>query len=233
MPPKSISTLASALVIVPNPEELSALVQGFETLGYPVAPLRIGQLDCHFLSPLGVLVAPGGHGKTQLGIQTQYAIDHSTGIQRVLCVGAAGRLDQSLSLGDIVVGTCTIEHDYKARFNPRPSPRHNATSGLIARFNQVARERLFEFRVHLGAIASGDEDIVDRGRASSLCQETEALCVAWEGAGAARAAEFNGLSFAEVRVISDGADPDTPVDYYKNLQDVMPHISQLLAAALC
>jgi hypothetical protein len=39
----------------------------------------------------------------------------------------------------------------------------------------------FPFRVHFGAIASGDEDIIDADRRVEVLVATRALCVAWEG----------------------------------------------------
>src|SRR5437868_638523 len=53
--------------------------------------------------------------------------------------------------------------------------------------------------------------------------------VAWEGAGAARAALFNALPFAEVRVLTDAADEKAPVDFESSLDTVMPHVAQVLA----
>ena len=221
------------LIVTPNPEEIAPLLDGFRLNRCMTEPLSIGRLDCTLVHPLGMLVAPGGHGKTQLGVQTQYVISRFPGLEKVLCVGAAGCLSQNLAVGDVVVGTCTVEHDYKPRFNPRPSPRHAVDEMLLQRLRQVSTEKDFRFQVHFGPIASGDEDIVDRVRAAELREETGALCVAWEGSGAARAAAFNHLRFGELRVITDGANPDTPTDYYANLRRVMPHIAQLIEAAFC
>src|SRR5207302_4504673 len=50
-------------------------------------------------------------------------------------------------------------------------------------------------------------------RAAELQEATGALCVAWEGAGAARAARFSGLHFLEVRAITDGANHTAAVDF--------------------
>ena len=76
-----------------------------------------------------------------------------------------------------------------------------------------------------GAIASGDEDIIEPARAR---EATGALCVAWEGAGAARAASFSGLHFLEVRAITDSADAAAAIDFHANLERSMPNLGHLL-----
>jgi adenosylhomocysteine nucleosidase len=99
------------------------------------------------------------------------------------CAGGAGRLAGELELGDVVVGTSTIEHDYKLRFVRRPLPDYRADAQLLDEFRLAARQISRGFKVLFGAIASGDEDIIDRARALELREATGTLCVAWEGAG--------------------------------------------------
>jgi nucleoside phosphorylase len=63
-----------------------------------------------------------------------------------------------------------------------------------------------------------------------LHAETGALCVAWEGAGAARAAAFSGRRFVELRVITDAADAAAAADFHASLEQVIPHLSEVLVA---
>jgi adenosylhomocysteine nucleosidase len=94
----------------------------------------------------------------------------------------------------------------------------------------VVRTREFPFRVHFGPIASGDEDIVDTARAAEVLGATQALCVAWEGSGGARAARFSGIGFVEVRVITDAADARAATSFHDNLSYVVPNAAELLVA---
>ena len=57
---------------------------------------------------------------------------------------------------------------------------------------------------------------------------TGALCIAWEGSGAARVAAFNQLRFVELRSITDGADADAVTSFRDSLPRAMPNISQRL-----
>jgi adenosylhomocysteine nucleosidase len=221
-------TVAETLVAVPQAKELEPLVGALVAAGCQPRSLRLGRLECHLFDELRMLFVVGGHGKTQLAVQTQHLIEQKTDLQAVICAGAAGSLDPGLRLGDVVVGTSTIEHDYKLRFVQRPLPSHQADVQLLGEFRSAAGDIGREFRVFFGAIASGDEDIVDPARALELRQATGALCVAWEGAGAARAASFSKLQFLEMRVITDAADQTAGADFQTNLKRTMPNLAHLL-----
>jgi adenosylhomocysteine nucleosidase len=214
--------------MVPQAKELEPLLGSLAAAGYRPKGLTLGRLDCHCFDELGLLVAAGGHGKTQLAVQTQHLIEQRPTAQSVICAGAAGSLDGQLRLGDVVVGTSTVEHDYKIRFVQRPSPRHDADPILLDEFRLAARHMGDEPRVIFGTIASGDEDVIDPARARELQAETGAVCVAWEGAGAARAARFSGLRFLELRAITDGADHAAAADFHANLARSMPNLGHLL-----
>jgi adenosylhomocysteine nucleosidase len=86
------------------------------------------------------------------------------------------------------------------------------------------------FKVHVGAIASGDEDIVDVERRREVRELTGALANGWEGAGGARASCFSDVPFVEIRGISDGADETAAQDFVKNLRITMRNVSTVIAA---
>jgi adenosylhomocysteine nucleosidase len=221
-----------ALVVVPEFDELEPILERWSALGHRPCPVHVGKLSCFAVPSLGLTAALGGHGKAQLALQTQYLVDHCGGVDALLCVGAAGRLSEVLHLGDIIAGTATIEHDYKLRFVRAEPPSHRGTAALLNQLGQLAAARRFAFGIHLGKIASGDEDIVDAARAAELAAASGALCVAWEGSGAARAAAFNGLDFLELRCITDGADADAALSFREHCSRVMPNLAELIAAWL-
>ena len=67
------------------------------------------------LSPTG---APWWHRavtERQFAVQAQYLIDRFPSVELVIGAGAAGSLAPELSIGDVVVGTETVEHDYRQR----------------------------------------------------------------------------------------------------------------------
>jgi len=219
---------AETLITVPQADELNALLATFDAAGYRPRSLTIGRLECHACDDLALLFAVGGHGKTQHAVQTQHLLEQKATIRAVICAGAAGSLRADMKLGDVVVGLATIEHDYRLRFIRRPLPRHDADTQLADEFRRVARHMNSQFRVLFGDIASGDEDIVDPARAAELAKETGASCVAWEGAGAARAAHFSRLPFLELRAITDSANHSAASDFHTNLAYAIPNLAQVL-----
>ena len=203
----------ASLIAAPDPNEARALLDAFARQGVSSEALLVGTIGCHLLPSLDMLLAVGGNGKAQYGVQTQYLIDRCPGTNLLLCAGAAGSLAEGVRVGDVVVASATVEHDYKNRFNTKPLPRHDADPRQLQRFTRAAGMVDGNFRVHVGAVASGDEDIVDAVRAAEVRTATGALCVAWEGSGGARAARLSGIGFCELRGISDIADTHAGRDF--------------------
>jgi adenosylhomocysteine nucleosidase len=224
-----LTGMARTLLVVPEWDELAPILGRFEQLVGALRPLQVGRLACFEAPSLGLVAALGGHGKVQFGVQSQYLIDRLGPLDVLVCAGAAGRLSEALQLGDVVVGTATVEHDYALRFVPAPVPEHPATPALLSPLRAVAGSGELGFGIEFGPIASGDEDVVERARALELRAATGALCVAWEGSGGARAAAFNGLGFVELRCITDGADAGAAASFVEQCARVLPHLADLLA----
>lgn len=216
------------LLITPQREEFNYFLKGLLKEGCVLKNVLLGSIEGAKTRDLEITVATGGHGKAQFAAQTQYLISRLPGIDLVICAGASGSLVKHLSVGDIVVATSTIEHDYKLRFVEEPLPVHSGHTESINQLQDIAEQVYFPFEIHFGRIASGDEDIINREQAKKLRARTDALCVAWEGSGGARAAALNNLPFLEVRVITDTADVSAAEDYQKSLAKAVPNIASLL-----
>lgn len=219
---------ASLLVVTPQRSELDPLMEGVSTSGHEAALITAGRMHVLHVPSLGALFAVAGHGKAQFGLQTQHLIDCCEGLDTVVCAGAAGALLEGVRAGEVVVATATVEHDYRLRFVRSVLPRWEADEKTLAGL-RAAAEQLRDLPVRFGPVASGDEDVATRARAEELARETGALCVAWEGAGGARAARFNGLRFIEIRGVTDAADGGAPGSYRENLKPVMLRIGRLIA----
>jgi adenosylhomocysteine nucleosidase len=167
---------ASTLIVVPQDTEFVPLIEGFRGLGLEVELDSVERIQVGRVEALDLLVGVSGHGKTQTALQCQYLIDRSPGVTRLICVGAAGSLSNLVQFGDVVIGTFSVEHDYKLRFVHAPSPVHPSEPVLLAGIKKALTNFGMPFEVHFGPIASGDEDVVDRLRAEELRTNTGALC---------------------------------------------------------
>ena len=214
------------LIVTPLQEEYNDLYQSLSALGLSSHKDKIGKLDVDHFPALNATLARGGHGKTQFGIQTQHLLDHAR-FDLVICAGAAGALAPEVCIGDVVVVTSTIEHDYNNKFSQRPKPQF---AGDLKSIQQIQKLNFSsaQFNVHFGIMAGGDEDVIEIQRGVELRGLHNALAVAWEGVGGARASAFNNIPYLEIRGATDTANHEAPVVFDINLKIVMRNIAFLL-----
>jgi adenosylhomocysteine nucleosidase len=215
------------LIIIPLQEELEPFLQTCVARGIRQEQRYIGKLAAIYLPDLQASIALGGLGKAQFALQTQHLLERSSGFDLVICAGAGGALADGLAAGDVVVGTATREHDFNNKFGTQMAPTFISAPQALAGLRRVAAD-CKAFNVHFGPIASGDEDIVENERRRAVREQTQALAVAWEGAGGARACAFSGVPFIEVRGITDGADHDAATDFEANLALALGHVAELM-----
>jgi adenosylhomocysteine nucleosidase len=101
------------LTVIPMQEELEFFLKGCAEQGWKLETCQLGRISATRVPDLGLTVAQGGLGKAQFGVQTQHLIDSEDAWDVVICAGAAGALDDELSVGDVVIGTKTIEYDIR------------------------------------------------------------------------------------------------------------------------
>jgi adenosylhomocysteine nucleosidase len=215
------------LIVTPLQEELDLLLRSFSRRGVAAESADTDRLPLTRLPALNITLARGGVGKAQFAVQTQHLLDVGGAWDLVLCAGAAGAIGEGVTIGDVVVGTVTVEHDYNNKFSTQPSPRFDGSPDAIAGLCAVG-SLLDAYSVHFGPIASGDEDVVDADRGRVLHLTTGALAVAWEGAGGARACRFSGVPFVEIRGVTDAADRHAPSDFETNLEVAMHNVATLI-----
>ena len=219
-----------ALVITPIQEEFDAMTAALDASDAPGEPLTVGRLTAMSYAGGKLIVAQGGLGKAQFGVQTQHLIDNLDDIGVVVCAGTCGRLDDTLSLGDVVVGTQTVEHDFNRgqTLIQMPLPTFSGDDTLLGALKGVSERRELNFNLHFGGVASGDEGIASSERIREVRESTGALVVAWEGAGGARAAQLSGIPFLEIRGISDGAGENAMQEFWANIPFAVRNIAAII-----
>ncbi len=195
-----------------------------------LTPLAVehATLKLHFASQLktdSLQVHIGGHGKVQFALSTQLLIQKYKPTL-VICAGAAGGLLTNVKVGDVVVGELTVEHDFNLKFVKRPLPTFPADVRTLEKLRHA--NQWPDFTVHFGRIASGDEDIVDSKRAHEIVQSTQAMAVAWEGAGGARAAKLQGVPYIEIRGVTDYADSLASESFTTNVQKSLVNVARVI-----
>ena len=214
------------LIVTPLQEEYNDLYESLTSLGLKSHKDKIGKLEVHHFPELNVTLARGGHGKTQFGIQTQHLLDHGS-FDLVICAGAAGALAPEVKVGDLIVATVTVEHDFNNKFSIKPKPQFHGDANSIEQLKALQLPDA-KFKVHFGIMAGGDEDVIEVTRGAQLRELHTALAVAWEGVGGARACVFSEVPYLELRGATDTANHEAPVVFDANLKIVMKNIAHLL-----
>lgn len=182
-----------------------------------------------------------GAGKVNAGVAASLLLDRFDCRALMLC-GVAGGLDPALGVGDVVIGTSNIQHDYGVQkedgfltIQPgsRPLRGEDWTPGYAVPEPVVMRlrEALNGFAldplpeevgvgrrvptVHFGAIVTGDGFVNSEGLRQRLHDRFGAQAVEMEGGAVAQVARRWGedIPFVNVRCLSDLASARSHLDF--------------------
>lgn len=178
-----------------------------------------------------VVLALSGIGKVAAATTASVLADRF-GVQRMVFTGVAGGVGAGVAVGDAVVATGYVQHDFDASpIFPRwhlpgyDRARLDCDAALSALLLQAAQSCVAQLsnserpaQVHQGLMASGDQFVSTLAASQVLRQDLQAgghevLAVEMEGAAVAQVCHDFGLPFAAVRSISDRADDSAHVDF--------------------
>ncbi len=151
------------------------------------------------LGRLGLIVLPGGMGGEKAAAASRALLDR--GVSALLCVGAAGALDDRLQVGDIVIAEWVVSAG-------DPASRRSCDPAMADRAKRIAAEREGESGTFAGGLAGAAEPATTPGEKARLRAATGALAVDLESAAAAEAA--GGVPFLAIRVITDDSRTTLP-----------------------
>lgn len=208
-------------------EEVEALVEALE------APLAVnGRLSRFYrgrIEGVEVVVAKTGVGKVLSALTAAEMIERFKP-ERLIFTGIAGGIGPGLSIGDLVVGTDSIQYDIDVSGLGMPIGKIPFTHyrEIAADEELLASMRSYKadgYRVHFGRILTGDIFVTDQHteRLAPLFRELEGLAVEMEGASVALTAAVFGVPCLILRFISDGADGSAPKDFQKFLKGCSRH----------
>lgn len=167
-----------------------------------------------------IVLAQSGVGKVNAALNTQYIID-TFKPNIIINTGVAGGVDNCLDVGDIVIGTYLVQHDFDVTVlgyargymctgvdKDKPT-KFYCDKDLINKFQIALEKNISKNKIHQGIIASGDKFISGREIKEEINKYFGALAVEMEGCAIAQVATRNKIPFVVVRAISDLADGKT------------------------
>ena len=166
------------------------------------------------------VVVKCGMGKVNAGICAHTLINRY-GVTAVINTGAAGSLDNRIEIGDMVVSTDAVQHDFDVSpigFQKGEIPYTGlyafaADEDLRKRAEKAIAEAVPEVHVFPGRIASGDQFIASHEQKETIVREFGALCCEMEGAAIAQVCYLNRTPFVIIRAISDKADGSAEMSF--------------------
>ena len=195
------------------------------------------------LENLNCVVVQCGVGKVNAAMCVQILCD-CFNVTHLVNTGVAGSLCAELDIGDFVISTAAIYHDFDCSVI-NPNYTVGQVPGLPVRMFPAdeqlqqlalsAADSVYAGHSRLGIVASGDQFVCDGRQKMKIIADTGALCTEMEGASIAHTAWRNGVPFVVIRAISDKADDSAQMDYptfEKIAAERCARVTQTLAAGL-
>ena len=158
--------------------------------------------------------------------------------EAVINTGVAGTLTDELSIGNLAVSACVVQHDMDTSAIGDPV-------GLISGINMVeipadraltdrlcAAAQTVGVKTLTGCIASGDQFVASPGRKTFIADTFSAIACEMEGAAVGQVCYVNRVPFCVLRAISDSADGSSHMDYPVFAQMAAQQSVRLLLAFL-
>jgi adenosylhomocysteine nucleosidase len=186
-----------------------------------------------------VVIVQSGMGKVNAGICAQILMDEFA-VTHIINTGVAGSLCRDIDIGDIVVSTDAVQHDYDVSpigFRRGEIPYTGlaafpADSALCALAVRAARTVAPEIRVFEGRVCSGDQFISDSAKKDAITAAFGGLCAEMEGAAVAQVCHLNGLPFVIIRAVSDKADGEGGVSFETFMAEAAQRSAAIVAHML-
>lgn len=168
-----------------------------------------------------VVMTECGIGKVNAAMSTQVMIDkyHPSVI---INSGIAGSVSKSLKIGDIVISTDCVQHDFDGTQmgDPKGLIQYNDETRIDIPVSERVAQKLFESckeidntNVILGRIATGDIFVAQKEMRSAIANEFSALACEMEGGAVAQVCYRNDVECAVLRCISDDFDENEFIDF--------------------
>lgn len=165
---------------------------------------------------LTVTAVIGGVGKVNGAITAQSLIQNF-GVEKIIFTSLAGGLDETIQIGDVVIGAEILHHDLDMKvmendqFPGMPTDFFRGDPELLALCQGLGDNLRF------GRIVTGEAFITAKER-DGIIQRFHPQCVDMESAAVAQVCWFFQVPLLVIRALSDNADEEVEGVYSENSQ---------------
>ncbi len=167
-----------------------------------------------------VVIVKCGMGKVNAGICSNTLIN-DFGCTKIINTGVAGSLDNQIDIGDFVISTDAVQHDFDVEaigFKKGEIPYTGlfafpADETMRAAAVKAVKEASSDSHVFEGRVCSGDQFISTKEQKERIISNFGGMCCEMEGAAIAQVCYLNKTPFVVIRAISDKPDETEVVEY--------------------
>ena len=171
------------------------------------------------LENLPCVVVQCGVGKVNAAMCAQILCS-CYGVTHLVNTGIAGSLCADLDIGDLLVSSDAMYHDFDCVNFGYPMGQVPGMDVLtfpadetMIGYAYAAAESVNPGHTKKGRIATGDQFVAEKALKERIIANTQGLCTEMEGAAIAQTAYRNKVPFVILRAISDKADNSATMDY--------------------
>ena len=173
-----------------------------------------------------VVIVKCGVGKVNAGRTTQVLISEYSP-KFIINTGIAGGLSEKLNIGDIVISTDLIQHDFDVTAlgyakgymctgeNKNEPTKYVADKELSEKIVKTLDKIKDKRNVFTGRVLTGDLFVSGKEKREQLVKDFDGFCCEMEGAAIAQVASLNKIPFSVLRLISDLPSGKGPEDFNK------------------
>ncbi len=167
-----------------------------------------------------VVVVKCGMGKVNAAVCAGIVIREFRAC-RVINTGVAGSLDASIDIGDIVVSTDAVQHDFDltpigcepGEFPDLGAKAFTADADMRRRAVAAVKASAPDINVFEGRVCTGDQFIASKEKRGAIVSVFGGLCCEMEGGAIAQVCSMNKTPFVIIRAISDKAGDSGGMSY--------------------
>lgn len=167
------------------------------------------------------LLVKCGVGKVNSARTAQILIDKFD-ISCIINTGSAGSVNSTLNIGDIVVGTKLVQHDFDVTAFGREKGFISDTGKFFESdkklIDKCKNVKIPNQNILFGTIASGDIFCTDINMKNKIRNKFDCDCIEMEGAAIAQVCFLSNIPFIIIRSISDTPNGSNNIDFNTYLE---------------